>query len=139
MQKQKGERIMENEKHEAVKTESASVPAKKINGDLRTFVIALLTAIIVALIHHGIMMFCCPAAGKDCPQKEQCESKNFRPAPPEFRKERPDFNFRQHHHGRKFNRRPRAEKQEDNNGNQAVQEQTSGQTSENAPTSGQEK
>ncbi|MBE6365388.1 MAG: hypothetical protein E7053_06505 [Lentisphaerae bacterium] len=47
--------VVENEK---VKNDTSSNTkcAKKISGDLRTFVIALLTAVIVVLAYHGIIL-----------------------------------------------------------------------------------
>ena len=46
--------------------------SKKISGDLRTFIISLLTALIVVLAYHGTLM-AIRCAKKDCrPQKKIC-------------------------------------------------------------------
>ena len=130
----------ENTTTEAVDTERETSQTasnckctKKISGDSRTFVIALLTAIIVVLIYHGIILgIRCIKNG--CPREQGTSGQCQIPAPPQCtpapcchrhhdtpapqHRQNPRFNHpgdRQNHHGQRQNgqhrqRRPRPQR-----------------------------
>lgn len=133
---------MENEKNDLpqVAENASDVPKKKLNGDLRTFIIALLTAVIVVLVHHGILMLCCPMANsaKNCAASQgQCPA-------PEFKKnrfERKDGHHPHRFHGKKFHPGDRAVKGDESIGKipAAKSDDAVEKADVVSPTSGQDK
>ena len=89
----------------------------KLSGDARTFVISLLTALIVVLLYHGIAMaICCFKGG--CPKQTQnCSfaSGEMCPGRPKFE---PPQEWKHHHRhpGRKHFRRQHQMTPENNAG-----------------------
>ena len=105
-----------NESVQNAQPEETKCKRKKLSGDLRTFIISLLTAVIVVLAYHGILM-AIRCAKKDCARTKKFCMMQMNSCPMQQMPRRMNKGNFHHHHEmrRKVEKCPDCAKREFNN------------------------